>query len=85
MPRHILAHTGDREEAIVDHLATLIRKGSAVYLVNGDPSSRDHRPTTGHRANECRMFFMDDYNQPTRAPSLRTYRRLGYLTRVMGR
>ena len=28
--RHVLAHNGDREQTIVDHLATLIRPGGCV-------------------------------------------------------
>lgn len=34
--RHVLAHNGGREQAIVDHLATLVRPGGAVYLVDAD-------------------------------------------------
>jgi SAM-dependent methyltransferase len=36
MMRHVLAHNGDREQAIVDHLATLARPGGSVYLADGD-------------------------------------------------
>ncbi|CAL9349511.1 methyltransferase domain-containing protein [Streptomyces sp. enrichment culture] len=37
MLRHVLAHNGGREQAIVDHLATLARPGGgAVYLVDID-------------------------------------------------
>lgn len=36
MLRHVLAHNGGREQAIVDHLATLIRPGGSVYLADGD-------------------------------------------------
>jgi SAM-dependent methyltransferase len=34
--RHVLAHNGSAEQAIVDHLATLVRPGGAVYLVDID-------------------------------------------------
>jgi SAM-dependent methyltransferase len=34
--RHVLAHNGGREQAVVDHLATLVRPGGAVYLVDVD-------------------------------------------------
>ncbi len=34
--RHVLAHNGPREQAIVDHLATLVRPGGHVYLVDVD-------------------------------------------------
>jgi ubiquinone/menaquinone biosynthesis C-methylase UbiE len=36
MLRLVLAHNGGHEQAIVDHLATLIRPGGSVYLVDGD-------------------------------------------------
>jgi SAM-dependent methyltransferase len=34
--RHVLAHNGGREQAIVDHLASLVRPGGTVYLVDVD-------------------------------------------------
>jgi len=36
MMRHVLAHNGGREQAIVDHLVTLVRPGGAVYLADVD-------------------------------------------------
>jgi SAM-dependent methyltransferase len=36
--RHVLAHNGGREQAIVDHLVSLVRPGGAVYLVDVDGS-----------------------------------------------
>ena len=36
MLRHVLAHNGGDEQAIVDHLAALVRPGGAVYLVDVD-------------------------------------------------
>lgn len=36
MMRHVLAHNGGSEQAIVDHLATLVRPGGSVYLVDVD-------------------------------------------------
>jgi SAM-dependent methyltransferase len=38
MCRHVLAHNGGRERVIVAHLATLVRPGGAVYLVDLDLS-----------------------------------------------
>jgi SAM-dependent methyltransferase len=32
--RHVLAHNGGREQAIVEHLATLLKPGGCVYLVD---------------------------------------------------
>ena len=34
MLRHVLAHNGGREQAIVDHLVSLVRPGGAVYLAD---------------------------------------------------
>jgi precorrin-6B methylase 2 len=39
MMRHVLAHNGGHEQAIVDHLATLIRPGGSVYLADGDQAA----------------------------------------------
>ncbi len=36
MMRHVLAHNGGDEQAIVDHLASLVRPGGSVYLVDVD-------------------------------------------------
>jgi SAM-dependent methyltransferase len=36
MLRHVLAHNGGAEDAIVAHLATLVRPGGCVYLVDSD-------------------------------------------------
>jgi len=36
MMRHVLAHNGGREQAIVDHLAHIVRLGGSVYLVDTD-------------------------------------------------
>jgi len=36
MMRHVLAHNGGDEQVIVDHLASLVRPGGAVYLVDVD-------------------------------------------------
>jgi SAM-dependent methyltransferase len=36
MCRHVLAHNGGREQAIVDHLASLARPGGSVYLLDVD-------------------------------------------------
>src|SRR5205085_19595 len=36
MIRHVLAHNGGREEAIVRHAASLLRSGGVLYLVDVD-------------------------------------------------
>ena len=43
--RHVLAHNGPREQQIVDHLATLVKPGGSVYLVDIDGSAMRTRPT----------------------------------------
>ena len=42
--RHVLAHNGGREQAIVDHLSALVRPGGCVYLVDVDVDMMDIRP-----------------------------------------
>jgi SAM-dependent methyltransferase len=44
MMRHVLAHNGKDEQAIVDHLATLVRPGGHVYLVDIDGSAFHTKP-----------------------------------------
>lgn len=44
MMRHVLAHNGGREQAIVDHLATLVRPGGFVYLVDVESQGVRLRP-----------------------------------------
>lgn len=36
MIRHVLAHNGSREQAIVDHAVSLLRPGGVVYLADSD-------------------------------------------------
>ena len=45
MMRHVLAHNGGREQAVVDHLKSLVRPGGSVYLVDTDYSGVRSRPT----------------------------------------
>ena len=44
MMRHVLAHNGGREQAVVDHLASLVRPGGTVYLVDVEMSGVRSRP-----------------------------------------
>lgn len=44
MIRHVLAHNGGREQAIVDHAASLVRPGGHLYLVDIDASAIRTRP-----------------------------------------
>jgi SAM-dependent methyltransferase len=45
MMRHVLAHNGATEQKIVDHLATLVRPGGCVYLVDIFGSALGMRPS----------------------------------------
>jgi ubiquinone/menaquinone biosynthesis C-methylase UbiE len=53
MLRHVLAHNGGHEQQIVDHLASLVRPGGAVYLTDVAMSSMAVRPP---------MDFFDEVN-----------------------
>lgn len=44
MMRHVLAHNGGREQDIVDHLATLVRPGGCVYLLDIEGSAARFYP-----------------------------------------
>jgi SAM-dependent methyltransferase len=54
--RHVLAHNGGIEQRIVNHLATLVRPGGAVYLVDVDLSSMRIMPSAPELAD-----IMDKY------------------------
>jgi SAM-dependent methyltransferase len=45
MIRHVLAHNGGREAAIVAHAATLVRPGGCVYLIDTDGTGVRRRPS----------------------------------------
>lgn len=45
MIRHVLAHNGGREEAIVQHAASLVRPGGSVYLVDIEGGGVHFRPS----------------------------------------
>jgi SAM-dependent methyltransferase len=47
MMRHVLAHNGGREQEIVDHLASLLRPGGHVYLVDVDITALRMVPSEG--------------------------------------
>jgi SAM-dependent methyltransferase len=81
--RHVLAHNGPREQAIVDHLATLARPGGHVLLVDIDAVDRFlvYEPTDPD---------LEDLDERYRAfhrtlgNDLRTGSRLGTLLRTAG-
>ncbi len=51
MIRHVLAHNGSQEQAIVDHAATLIRPGGVVYLADIDMAAFRVRPANDDLAD----------------------------------
>ena len=59
MMRHVLAHNGPREQQIVDHLATLLKPGGHVYLVDIDGPAMRVRPHDADvdELNETYMLF----------------------------
>ncbi len=58
MIRHVLAHNGGRERAIVDHAASLVRPGGRVYLADIDFTSFRLRP------HDAELHDLDDrYHQ----------------------
>ena len=48
MLRHVLAHNGGAEDAIVAHLATLVRPGGCLYLVDTDGTAIRFIPEAEH-------------------------------------
>jgi SAM-dependent methyltransferase len=57
--RHVLAHNGPDEQAIIDHVATLVRPGGCVYLVDifGDAfAMRPHDPDVADLADAYGRF-----------------------------
>jgi SAM-dependent methyltransferase len=48
MLRHVLAHNGGAEDAIVTHLATLLRPGGCLYLVDADGTAIRVIPEAEH-------------------------------------
>jgi ubiquinone/menaquinone biosynthesis C-methylase UbiE len=57
MMRHVLAHNGVREQAIVDHLATLARPGGCVFIVDVDGPSMRMWPPPGPVLDEMSQAY----------------------------
>lgn len=81
MLRHVLAHNGGREQAIVDHLATLVRAGGCLYLLDIDASRSTGAPDHPDLAD-----LVDRYEQwhSGRGNDLRVGRRLAELGQAAG-
>ncbi len=68
MMRHVLAHNGGHEQAIVDHLATLPRAGGAVYLVDSDLTAiriLDADPDLDDMSDKYVRFHANRGNDPS--------------------
>jgi precorrin-6B methylase 2 len=81
MMRHVLAHNGGREQAIVDHLATLVRPGGFVYLVDVEAEGvrmRPEEPDVADLGARYRAF------QASRGNDLSVGLRLGELVAAAG-
>jgi ubiquinone/menaquinone biosynthesis C-methylase UbiE len=79
--RHVLAHNGGSEQRILDHLATLVRPGGRVYLLDVDLTSTGTAqgpPVTGELHDRYVRWHQSRGNDP------RVGRRLGELTRRAG-
>ena len=57
MLRHVLAHNGGSEQAIVDHLGTLTRPGGSVFLVDIDAASSRFRGVDEPAVEELRESY----------------------------
>jgi SAM-dependent methyltransferase len=79
--RHVLVHNGGHEQRIVDHLATLVRPGGSVYLVdgNGPGFGMDPEPPFAREVQERYIAFLR-----SRGDDPQTGLRLGRLLRTAG-
>jgi ubiquinone/menaquinone biosynthesis C-methylase UbiE len=67
MMRHVLAHNGGREQEFVDHLATRVRPGGTVYLVDVDLTAvhiLDSDPDLGDLLQKYVAFHRERGNDP---------------------
>jgi len=55
--RHVLAHNGAHEQAIVDHLATLLRPGGCLYLVDVEATMSRIRPPVPEVTELLERYF----------------------------
>ena len=79
--RHVLAHNGGSEQRIVSHLATLVRPGGRVYLLDIDLSSAESArvlPVAGDLHDRYLRWHHSQGNDP------RIGRRLPALARAAG-
>lgn len=63
MLRHVLAHNGGREDAIVAHLATLLRPGGCLYLADIDGTAVRIMPDDDADLTECQQRYATFYTR----------------------
>ncbi len=79
--RHVLAHNGGAEQQIVDHLATLVRPGGSVYLVDVDLTAIRLRPVPDDLA-DLMTRYAEFHTRRGNDPQVGT--RLGELVEAAG-
>jgi len=79
--RHVLAHNGGGEQAIVDHLAGLVRPGGRVYLLDVDALSASIAPVAPEADDLVARYQRWHADQGN---DLRVGRRLATLARLAG-
>ena len=79
--RHVLAHNGGREQAIVDHLASLVHPGGCVYLADAVLTAIRTRGTPPELDEIARRYV--DY-QTSRGNDMEIGLRLGELLTAAG-
>lgn len=81
MMRHVLAHNGRSEQAIVDHAASLVRPGGCVYLVDGNGPAMFVRGLDAELADLSAKYLQF---HARRGNDLRTGLRLDLLAQAAG-
>jgi SAM-dependent methyltransferase len=79
--RHVLAHNGGREQEIVDHLASLLKPGGFVYLVDVDAQALRARPPAADLDDLSQRYLSF---QAARGNDLSVGLRLGELVTAAG-
>src|SRR5439155_26860349 len=63
MMRHVLAHNGGSEQAIVDHLAALAAPGGSVYLTDIDSASFRLRGVTDPAITQLQDLYHEFHSK----------------------
>jgi precorrin-6B methylase 2 len=79
--RHVLAHNGGREQAVVDHLVSLVKPGGCIYLVDVDLTAARVNPPVD-QVEDLRQHYIDF--QTARGNDMSAGLRLGELLQAAG-